>query len=666
MAVNRDLEFKKEEIRDAADIYEVVSDYVKLKRAGNSFTGLCPFHNEKTPSFNVNSRLGIFKCFGCGAGGDVFSFLMDMEGISFPEAMRSLADRYNIELPDFKQDKEEYSERESLTEGVYHALRFAGIFFHEQLMDVEIGVKALNYLQGRELQIPTIRKWGLGFAPDGFQNLYNKATSSGINEQYLAEAGLIKYSERDQKPYDVFRGRVMFPIFNRSGKIIGFGGRSFEDAKGPKYLNSPETIVYHKSEVIYGIHQAKHEIRKEGEVFLVEGYMDVVSLWQAGIKNVVATSGTAITEKQIQVLNTFSNQLIMLYDSDNAGQNAMVKGLEIGLNAGMVIKLMHLPDGEDPDSFVRQYGGESLKNLKDKEARDFISFLIEKAERSDDWEDPSGRRKTVAEALRMIALISEPVMREVHLDQLARKSSLSKKVLEEELNRNRASLQQEREKDAQREQRRRQHNTDATKAQAEAHNTSGNENRTRKNTAPAAFIPDLEQRRPPPYEKEIIRLMVEQGEEMIFYISNFINESYFETKEMQDFYLEIIRRYEEEEEISVAAFARLHTPFPQLTGDIFIEKYTISEKHSIVRSGNFHRDSDPYATARGALKPITIAYLKRCHQKHLALLQSEPEQSSNRNKLYEEFSTIIKDLTYFQKNPADKSFTHQDDIFKGS
>ncbi len=412
---------KKEEVRSAADIVDVVSDYVKLRRSGSGFTGLCPFHNEKTPSFHVTPRLGIYKCFGCGAGGDVFNFIMEMEGIGFTEAVKTLANKYGVFIPE--EEEPEYDAQHHLREGIYHALRYAGLFYYRNLKETDEAADAREYLKKRGFSRETIKKYGLGYAPDGRIAFYKSAIDSGLNEQYLHEAGLIKYGRNGEETYDTFRGRLMFPIFNTSGKVIAFGGRVLGQAKTAKYINSPQTLVYNKSEVLYGIQVAKNEIRKEDEAILVEGYTDVLALHQAGVRNAVSTSGTALTPGQLRIFHRYSDNLLMIYDADSAGQNAMERGLNLALNEGLSIRLLQLPEGEDPDSFVKQFGGESFREYRKKNAKDFVTFLVEKARKNGEWDDPISKNRAISRVIQSIAQIPESMMRETyiqHLNQLAK------------------------------------------------------------------------------------------------------------------------------------------------------------------------------------------------------------------------------------------------------
>jgi len=643
---------KKEEIRDAADIVDVVSDYVKLKKSGSGFTGLCPFHNEKTPSFHVTPRMGIFKCFGCGAGGDVFNFVMQMEGVGFVEAMRTLAERYNIELPE--EENPEYDARTQLMEGIYHALRFAGMYYYQQLTGEDEGEKARNYLHKRGLKPGTIKKFGLGYSPDKMDALYRHASENGINEMYLHEAGLIKYSDQNQKPFDVFRGRLMFPIFSPSGKVIAFGGRIMNSDSGPKYINSPQTKVYNKSEVMYGIHASRNEIRKADQSILVEGYMDVISLWQHGVKNSIATSGTSVTEGQMKLLRNYSENMLMVYDADNAGQNAMLRGLDIALAQGLNVRLMHLPDGEDPDSFVQQFGAESFRDYTEKNARDFISFMVERAQEVNEWDDPILRRKTISSIIRSVSNVADSVMRETLVNHLRKLSGIGDKALFDELGRHIAERQQEQRRSSLREQNRMRREQQQTQ-------TEGLEVSEQAGSLSLGAPPSRQAKRPN-YEKEIIRLMVEYGDDMVFYVGSLINDEHFEDEELRLFFQDLIKSYSEEKEISIEAYSGRDHPFPALLGEVLIERYAVSERGNEKRTSKIRKDVDPFATVRGSLKSIKMAYLRRTHDALISQLNqaSDAERALLRSKQIE----LRKALLNFENNAADSLFPTFDDLMK--
>ena len=402
-------EDKIEEVRAASDIVEVVGEYVQLKRRGSNFVGLCPFHKEKTPSFNVNPGLGIFKCFGCSAGGNAFQFLMRIENLEFPEAVKVLAGRAGIVIPETQDQERQSSEVES----IYHALRFAGRFFYQALTQTDAGKPALDYLTDRGFSPKIIKKFGLGYAPAGWDELIKAAEKDSIDVAYLEKAGLIIAKKDGQGHYDRYRDRVIFPIFSHLGKVIGFGGRILKPSeKQPKYINSPETRVYHKSKVLYGLYQARQAIRKREEVLLVEGYTDVISLYQAGIEHVVASSGTALTREQIKLIKRYAKRVLVLYDSDSAGASAALRGIDLLLADGMTVYGLELPDGEDPDSFVRNQGADAFEQHLHNNRQDFIEFMHGLARRSGQLDTPEGEAELTRSIIASIAQMPDVAMHE--------------------------------------------------------------------------------------------------------------------------------------------------------------------------------------------------------------------------------------------------------------
>ena len=409
-------EEKVEEIRSANDIVEVVSDYVQLKRRGQNFIGLCPFHSEKTPSFNVNPHVGIFKCFGCGKGGDVFNFVSEIENVSNGEAIRTLADRAQIVLP-LQTD----SFQEDNNEPILAALRFAARFYWEQLTTTEAGrEQGLGYFRKRGFINETIKKFGLGYAPDAWDGLLKAAEVAQIKPQYLQQAGLIIPRQDGSGFYDRFRGRVVFPIISHVGRVVGFGGRILTEAKDqPKYINSPETPVYQKSQILFGLHQSRHEIRALSEALLVEGYTDVISLNQGQIRNAVASSGTALTPQQVQLLSRYCKKVVVIYDADAAGINATLRGVRIIFAGGLTAEIVELEKGADPDSFIRNFGGEALRNYIRTHRQDYLTFRIAKAKADGAWNFPDQRAEVVHEIVETVAHIPDPIMRDLYLQNAA-------------------------------------------------------------------------------------------------------------------------------------------------------------------------------------------------------------------------------------------------------
>lgn len=632
---------KKEEVREAADLVEVVGDYVRLKRSGRSFVGLCPFHDERTPSFNVNPQLGIYKCFGCGASGDIFSFVMEMEGVGFPEALRTLAERYGISLPDATGpvDEEQHHERE----GIYHALRFAGLYYYRQLREEPEAEQARDYLATRGYDSGMIRRFGLGYAPGRGESLFKAASREGIKEEYLLKADLIKPSRRADGFYDTFRDRLIFPIFNPSGKVIAFAGRVLGDRKEAKYINSAQTPVYNKSEVVYGVNFSKSDIRKEEEAILVEGYTDVITLHQHGIGNVVASSGTALTPGQLNVLKRYANRLIMLYDSDSAGQNAMKRGMNLALGEGMEVMLLELPKGEDPDSWVRMHGKESFQKLLKEGSRDVVTFSVEQAEQSGELETPGGRTRLITSLLESIAEIPDSLSRQVYVQHLHQKTQRYRNSSDRELFEQLEKI---------------------LKGKRSKKRTAANR------PAPQPPVPDSQakpqgERSPesgttrssikrPHYEKELIRLMLQYGREMIDYIGGLCNENLFEDSELKSFYLDIISRHQNGETVEVEHYLHREEPYPSLTGDIMLEQHTASDRHSEKTGTHFKRDRDPIRTAKSTIKPLRLHYLKR----YLVELaeQTKTADPESKKALIRKQKRTQREISHMEQTPADRLF----------
>ncbi len=425
-------------ILDTAQIEDVVRDFVNLKKAGSLLKGNCPFHQEKTPSFVVNPNKNIFKCFGCGKGGDSVSFIMEHEKFNFPEALRYLANKYHIEIEETQvsnEDKQVQDEKESLL----IALNYAAKFYQTQLNETEDGKAiGLSYFKERGFLDDTINTFQLGYSPDSYDTFYKQATKDGYSEEILLKAGLIK--EKNGKHYDFFRDRVMFPIFNVSGKVVAFGGRMLKSGKtdnpnvyNPKYINTAETDVYHKSQVLYGISHAKAEIRKHDVCYLVEGYTDVISLYQAGIKNVVASSGTALTKEQVQLIKRFTQNMVILYDGDAAGVKAALRGLDIVLEQGLNVKLVLLPDSEDPDSFVKKNGTDATLDFIQKKQQDFILFKatqgIEEVKN-----DPVKKAEVIKDIVESIAKVDDNIKRQLYIKHCADIVEVPENILVNETN----------------------------------------------------------------------------------------------------------------------------------------------------------------------------------------------------------------------------------------
>lgn len=420
-----------DEVRTHADIVQVIQDHVPLKQVGARFTGLCPFHSEKTPSFSVNRELGFFKCFGCGKGGDVFKFVELQENVSFGEAVRLLAERFGLALPvarDGPSDHAADAERESLLR--VHEL--ATTFFREQLAS-PLGTAAREHLRARDITSDTMALLGLGYAPSSRDTLKRWLLSKGMPLPLLIRSGLVMNRD-DGSTVDRFRDRVIVPIARESGPVIAFGGRSLQKDRQPKYLNSPETPIYTKSRTLYGLQLSKTAIRKVGQAVLVEGYFDYAQAVQAGVTQVVATCGTALTRPQVQLLRRFTSKVVLSFDPDAAGQGAAVRSSDLLVTEGLHVTVASLPAGLDPDGFVRTEGGPAYRALIDH-AQPYLDYLIERTAARYDVEDPEQRRQFLAEMLETAANIPDPATRDQFADRLSHRARITEEVVRSEIRR---------------------------------------------------------------------------------------------------------------------------------------------------------------------------------------------------------------------------------------
>ncbi len=424
-----------------SQIIEVVSDFVTLRRRGINYLGNCPFHNEKTPSFTVSPHKGIFKCFGCGEGGNALNFIMKHDQLSFVDAVKYLGKKFNIHI-----EEEEYSpeqlKQKNVRESMLVLSDYAGHFFTKTLNETDEGKSVgLSYFRNRGFRDDIINKFQLGYSPEQRDALTKEAQKQGYKLEYLEKTGLSVI--RDNYQADRFRGRVMFPIHSLAGKIIAFGGRILKaDKKTAKYLNSPESEIYHKSKVLYGIYQAKQEITRQDRCFLVEGYTDVLSFYQSGISNVVASSGTALTSDQIRLIARFTKNITIIYDGDPAGLKASLRGIDLVLAEGMNVKILLLPDGEDPDSFAKQRNEEKLKEYIDAHQQDFIKFktslLLEDAKN-----DPIKKAQLIQDIVRSISIIPDSITRSVYVKECSTLLKVDERVLVQETGKMQRKKQEE-------------------------------------------------------------------------------------------------------------------------------------------------------------------------------------------------------------------------------
>ncbi|MBR3936728.1 MAG: DNA primase [Bacteroidaceae bacterium] len=424
-----------EKILDAANIVDVVSEFVTLRRRGVNYVGLCPFHNEKTPSFYVSPSKGICKCFSCGKGGNAIHFLMEHEQMSFQDAAEWLANKYGIpfrkrELSD--SEKALQNERESL----FITNQFALDFFKDTLLNTEKGrAIGLAYFRKRGFRDDILEKFHLGYCPDEPDALARAALAKGFTKESLIKTGLCYERENDGSLRDRFHGRVIFPVHSISGKVVAFGGRIMSaDAKVAKYVNSPESVIYSKSRELYGLWQAKQAIVRKDRCFLVEGYADVISMFQSGVENVVASSGTSLTPGQIRLIHRFTNNITVLYDGDKAGIKASLRGIDMLLAEGMNVKVLLLPDGEDPDSFAQGRGATAFQQYIDTHQVDFIKFKVNLL-MEDAQDDPYSRSELIKSITQSISVIQDPIVRSVYITECSQIMKIDERLLINDVNR---------------------------------------------------------------------------------------------------------------------------------------------------------------------------------------------------------------------------------------
>lgn len=509
-----------QKILDTAEIVDVVSDFVTLKRRGANYIACCPFHNEKTPSFSVSPAKGIFKCFGCGKAGSAITFVMEHEHLNYSEALKYLGKKYGIEVVE-KEETEEDTQERLRHESLLVVSEFARQFYTDTLFHTDAGrAIGLSYFrQARGFSDETIKKFGLGFSPDprkmeGTTTLAAAAQKAGYKKEYLVATGLC-IERNDGSLADKFYDRVMFPIHSLSGRVIAFGGRTLlTDKSVAKYVNSPETEIYHKSDVLYGIFQAKSAIAKLGKCYLVEGYTDVISFHQAGIENVVASSGTSLTQGQIRLIKRFTNKITVLYDGDPAGIKASIRGIDMLLEEGMEVKVALFPDGHDPDSFARSHSVDQITKFLDEAETDFIEFKHELLAK-DIARDPIRKAGLIKEIVRTISLIPDRIVRTVYIEQSAQKLDVKQEILSQEVAKARrdniVSGEFEKRRSEEREIRRRELEMQLPPEEIATPSAPA------KKVSSGAEVPFLA-----PYEKEILYYLIKFGEHPIHFEEHMI------------------------------------------------------------------------------------------------------------------------------------------------
>ena len=437
-----------EQIMDAAKIEEVVSDFVALRRRGVNMIGLCPFHNEKTPSFTVSPAKNLYKCFGCGKGGKPVHFIMEHEQMSYPDALRWLAKKYHIEIKERELTDEE-RQAQNICESMFVINEYAQQFFVDTLHTTQEGEAiGLGYLHRRGLRSETIKKFGLGYSPEKRDTFATTAVKNGYNAELIAKTGVC-YSTEDGRLVDRFWGRVIFPVHTISGKVVAFGGRILQNnPKAAKYVNSPESEIYHKSDHLYGLYFAKQAIMQHDRCILVEGYLDVISMHQSGIQNVVASSGTSLTTGQIRLIHRFTNNITLLYDGDKAGIKASLRGIDMLLEEGININVVLLPDGEDPDSYAQSHSTEEFEEYLKRNSVDFIQFktnlLMDEV-----GDDPIRRAGLIGDIVKSIAVIPNDILRSEYIKRCSDMLKVSEQLLVSETAKIRMKRAEERQKNLQ-------------------------------------------------------------------------------------------------------------------------------------------------------------------------------------------------------------------------
>ena len=616
-----------EEVRDLSDIVDVVGDYVRLKKRGSNFVGLCPFHTEKTPSFNVNPGLGIFKCFGCGEGGDVFSFVSQVEGLSFPETVRLLADRVGVVLPEEDSPGNEASENES----IYHALRFAARFFYKALSSEDASA-AREILKQRGILPESVKTFGIGFAPDGWEQLMTEASKAPIDVDILEKAGLVIGRKDGSGHYDRYRYRLIFPIFSHVGKVLGFGGRIIREEDEPKYINSPETTVYSKGRVLYGLYHAKNAIRSREEAILVEGYTDVISLYQAGVQHVVASSGTALTPDQVAALGRYAKTIVLLYDADKAGLRAALRGIDLILKSGLIPYAVRLPDGEDPDSYVRSNGGPAFEAYLKDHRQHFVDFIYANAKAAGSMESPEGRAAVQRTIVQSVALIPDELVRESYLRTAASVLDIPDMQLRPVLE---AARRGERRAAVRQEQRQTRRGGDLIEEPALKPRTGPEKPAT-------------------PPEKRLLRLMVEGGLDMIEWIMGSMPLSDFTEGPSRRMAAMLVRQYEENE------FNRAHflshtvdEDIRSLTAELLTTEFQPSDNWS--RRKNIRvpgLDENATEAAAGAMVLLKLSRLREKEER----LRKEIFKAENEGIDTHELNRQLVELKRFERDVKERKF----------
>lgn len=606
---------KIEEVRSASDIVDVISAYVQLKKRGKSFVGRCPFHQEKTPSFTVSPEKQVYHCFGCGAGGNVFGFVMQFEKVSFVEAVRSLAERAGIVIPTGKSDDPGAGEFEAL----YSAVRTAAVYFHENLVQAVEGRLGLEYLKHRGLADETMRKFGLGYSLNGWDGLVNQARKQGLDLDVLDRAGLLVRRDDGSGYYDRFRGRIMIPIFLPSGRTIAFGARKLrEDDPLGKYINSPETPIYNKSAVLYGLSHSKEAIRERSFAVLVEGYLDLLSLFQAGIQNVVASSGTALTPDQVRLISRYARSVTIVYDADSAGSKAAMRGVDIVLEGGLDVNVVELPAGEDPDSYVRKEGGAAFEGMLER-STSFLEFKAGLFEREGLFRTPEGKTRAVRSIVETVSKIGDELKRAFFIKRLAERFGLYESLLLRELE---ATLSRERKAV-------RSGGTGAApQGRPERGTPAAGGSQT--GTADAGPLPTP--------ERDLLRVILERGRPMAEYVFSHIPPGSFSHPHARALAERIAGEGANDWDVTTMLDRIDDEPVRRLVADLVMAKYDISKGWT--EQGVAPQEADPADVARASIYTLRIQDIDRRLRGELALLQAAEDRGEALDEHHERIAAL--------------------------
>lgn len=597
-------ENKIEEIRSAADIVDIISEYVPLRKRGKNFIGLCPFHNEKTPSFTVSDEKQIYHCFGCHAGGNVFKFLMEYNKISFVESVQELAAQLGISAAGgLEYDEKQFQEKQSEQEILYDINTEAAKYFSDNLLNKTEGEIAREYFQKRKIKPQTMRAFGLGYALNGWNNFIEFAKEKKVDLEKSIQLGLIG-KNNSGKLFDKFSSRIIFPIFSPNGRVIAFAGRILDSAEASaKYLNSPESLIYHKGRILYGLSHAKDEIRRLDKAIIVEGYMDLISLYQNGIKNVVAVSGTALTEEQVQLLSRYTKNIVLLFDADTAGIKASMRSIELLLKKDLEIKIVSLPKDEDPDSFINNFGKEKFEELI-LNAQNFLEYQTAYYESLGMFNDPAKAAEAIRELVLPLALINDELKRNLLLKSIAKKFNLREKLLESELEKaigktNRQVLSEQRIKER------------------KLINAEENQSANKINVEP--FLYNL--------EKDIIKFLFEGNEEIIELIINYIKEEELLIAIHQKLFNIVREAYENDEDFIVGALLEKinDEDLQKYILEITFDKYSISKSWDDINPGP-SKEKIMMKGARDSLTKFKTSLIDKEIKQNLKKMESTSEE----------------------------------------